>query len=67
MTAQRGLRCTSSDIEDHMTATETAPAADSWSAHLEQRRARYRHIRPPILAALNILLHDPLAPGRAVR
>src|SRR5262245_43401006 len=41
-----------------MTATESAPAADSWTAQLEQMRARYKHVRPPILAALNILLHD---------
>ena len=41
-----------------MTATETAPQIDSWTAQLEQLRARYKHVRPPILAALNILLHD---------
>jgi hypothetical protein len=41
-----------------MTATDSAPATDSWAAQLEQLRARYKHVRPPVLAALNILLHD---------
>jgi len=41
-----------------MSATETAPATDSWAAQLEQLRARYKHVRPPVLAALNILVHD---------
>src|SRR5262245_41105257 len=56
-TAQRGLWGTNSDIEDTMTATETASTTDSWAAQLEQLRARYKHVRPPILAALNVLLH----------
>lgn len=41
-----------------MTATETASPADSWTAQLEQLRARYKHVRPPVLAALNILVND---------
>jgi hypothetical protein len=41
-----------------MTATDSAPAADTWAAQLEQLRARYKHIRPPVLAALNVLIHD---------
>src|SRR5262245_48502482 len=41
-----------------MTAIETAPTSDSWAAQLEQLRARYKHVRPPVLAALNILIHD---------
>ncbi|MFY9343931.1 MAG: hypothetical protein WAT39_15680 [Planctomycetota bacterium] len=41
-----------------MTATESTPHADAWAAQLEQLRARYKHVRPPILAALNILIHD---------
>jgi hypothetical protein len=41
-----------------MTETETVPSADSWTSQLEQLRARYKHVRPPILAALNILIHD---------
>jgi len=41
-----------------MTATDSAPATDSWAAQLEQLRARYKHVRPPVLAALNILIHD---------
>jgi hypothetical protein len=41
-----------------MTATETAPPTDAWAAQLEQLRARYKHVRPPILAALNILVND---------
>jgi Asp-tRNA(Asn)/Glu-tRNA(Gln) amidotransferase A subunit family amidase len=41
-----------------MTATDTAPTTDTWTAQLEQLRARYKHVRPPVLAALNILIHD---------
>jgi len=41
-----------------MTTTETAPATDTWTAQLEQLRARYKHVRPPVLAALNILVHE---------
>jgi len=40
------------------TATMTDPATDTWTAQLEQLRARYKHVRPPILAALDILLHN---------
>jgi len=40
------------------TATMTDPATDTWTAQLEQLRVRYKHVRPPILAALNILLHN---------
>ena len=44
-----------------MTATETipTPTPDTWSNQLEQLRARYKHVRPPILAALNILAQKP--------
>jgi hypothetical protein len=42
------------------TATEPAPTRpDTWAKQLEQLKARYTHVRPPILVALNILLHDP--------
>ena len=41
-----------------MTATNSAPTTDTWAAQLEQLKLRYKHIRPPILAALNILLHN---------
>jgi hypothetical protein len=46
------------------TATEPAPPTtetptDTWADQLEQLRARYKHVREPILVALNILLHDP--------
>jgi len=44
------------------TATEPAPptaANDTWADQLERLRARYKHVRQPILVALNILLHDP--------
>jgi hypothetical protein len=44
--------------EPKMTATDSVPATDSWAAQLEQLRARYKHVRPPVLAALNILIHD---------
>lgn len=40
------------------TIPETIPTTDTWAAQIEQLRARYRHVRPPILAALNVLLHD---------
>jgi hypothetical protein len=42
-----------------MTATEIAPLTDTWTAQLEQLQARYRHVRKPIVAALNVLLHSP--------
>ena len=39
-----------------MTATETAPATtNTWNQQFEQLRARYKHVREPILVALNIL------------
>jgi len=41
-----------------MTATDAAPTTDPWTAQLEQLRARYKHVRPPILAALSLLLND---------
>ena len=41
-----------------MTATDSAPATDTWAAQLEQLRSRYKHVRPPVLAALNVLIHD---------
>jgi hypothetical protein len=41
-----------------MTATATLPASDPWTTQLEQLRARYKHVRPPVLAALNILIND---------
>jgi hypothetical protein len=41
-------------------AAEPIPATtlDAWGQQLEQLKQRYRHVRPPILAALNILLSD---------
>ena len=39
--------------------TTTATATDPWTQQFEQLKARYKHVRTPILAALNILLHDP--------
>jgi hypothetical protein len=42
-----------------MTATETAPSVDPWTAQLEQLRARYKHLRPAVLAALTALVLDP--------
>jgi hypothetical protein len=41
-----------------MTATTTALPADTWTAQLAKLKERYKHVRPPIVAALNILLHD---------
>ena len=42
------------------TATEPLPAAtnDTWTEQLVQLKARYKHVREPVLAALNILIHD---------
>src|SRR5688572_21565577 len=42
-----------------MTATESIPSADAWTQQLEQLRARYKQVRPPTLAALNVLIFDP--------
>lgn len=42
-----------------MTTTATATEPDTWTAQLDELRLRYKHVRPPILAAMNILLHDP--------
>ncbi len=41
-----------------MTTTET-PATDTWTDELAAIKARYPHVRAPILAALNLLLTDP--------
>ena len=42
-----------------MTATETAPAtSDTWTQQLAQLKARYKHVREPVLVSLNILMHD---------
>lgn len=43
------------------TATETLPAPvnDTWTRQLDELKSRYKHVREPILVALNILLHDP--------
>src|SRR5687768_17607262 len=42
-------------------ASEPIPATapDSWTAQLNQLKARYKHVRPPILAALNVMLMSP--------
>jgi hypothetical protein len=45
-----------------MTATETMAApttTDTWTAEMAQLRNRYKAVREPILAALNLLLQDP--------
>ncbi len=41
-----------------MTATDSAPVTDAWTAQLEHLRARFQHLRPAVLAALNILVHN---------
>jgi hypothetical protein len=44
-----------------MTATETMAApttTDTWTAEMAQLRSRYKTVREPILAALNLLLQD---------
>ena len=43
------------------TTTPASSSADIWTAQPEQLRTRYKHVRPPILAALNVLLHDQRA------
>jgi len=55
---QRGLRRANDEPKTNMTTTDSAPASDTWATQLEQLRARYRHVRPPILAALNVLMHN---------
>jgi hypothetical protein len=40
-----------------MTATTSSPT-HAWTQQLEQLRGRYRHLRPAVLAALNILIQD---------
>lgn len=42
------------------TATEPSPTTtnDTWTQQLAQLKPRYKHVREPVLAALNILLHD---------
>jgi len=57
-TSQRANPATSRNPETTMNATDSTPATDTWVAQLEQLRARYKHVREPILVALNILLHD---------
>jgi hypothetical protein len=49
------------DLENaSMTTTDPNPApyADAWAQQLAQLRSRYKHVREPILVALNVLLHD---------
>jgi len=43
------------------TATEPLPATgnDTWTRQLAELKSRYKHVREPVLVALNILLHDP--------
>ena len=41
-----------------MTATATTPT-DTWTDEIAALKARYPHVRDPILAALNRLLTDP--------
>ena len=40
------------------TATEPMPPTDTWNQQLAQLKARYKHVREPVLIALNILMHD---------
>ena len=41
-----------------MATAETVTSPDTWNKELEQLRARFKHVRPPILAAFNVLVHD---------
>jgi hypothetical protein len=54
----RAHRADPYDPEITMTATAALPATDSWTAQLEQLTARFKHVRKPIVAALNVLLHS---------
>jgi hypothetical protein len=42
-------------------ASEPLPATgnDAWTRQFAELKSRYKHVREPILVALNILLHDP--------
>lgn len=44
-----------------MTATEPVPTTNAWSSQLAQLSSRYKHVRAPVLAALNVLIFDPNA------
>ena len=41
-----------------MTATEPTPTTNNWNHEMAQLKARYKHVREPVLVALNILMHD---------
>ena len=41
-----------------MTATDAVPTTDTWTQQLAQLKTRYKHVREPVLVALNILMHD---------
>jgi hypothetical protein len=41
------------------TVTVTSPEAKAWNAQLAELQSRYRHVRPAILAALNVLQNEP--------
>ena len=42
-----------------VTLTVTDPASKHWNQQLAELQARYKHVRPAILAALNVLQADP--------
>ena len=52
------------ELQPHLpmtnTATEPLPAStsDTWTQQLTQLKTRYKHVREPVLVALNILMHD---------
>lgn len=41
-----------------MTEPATEPSPDTWTRQIDELKARYKHVREPVLVALNILLHD---------
>ncbi|MBZ0150812.1 MAG: hypothetical protein K8J09_04710 [Planctomycetes bacterium] len=41
-----------------VTVNEPVSPTDTWTAQLDQLRDRYKHLRPAVLAAVNVLLHD---------
>ena len=61
-TLQRAARGTNSNPNSTMTDTATEPlpasTSDTWTQQLAQLKSRYKHVREPVLVALNILMHD---------
>jgi hypothetical protein len=62
-TTQRAGPGANPNPDASMTDTATEPVSpttnDAWSQQLATLKVRYKHAREPVLAALNILMHEP--------